>query len=406
MSIRILLGVAVLLSGGIVAVNAQTNEAGSRDKEQDAPKASQSTTSRDTEATKENRRDEEDETDRSAGSADHQTPSTFAPSDHERSDARSDRDASDRDNDRQSYDRSRRERGDSRREYSERARRSDRDRSEDSDRADDRSRDRNEEADRSHDEDRRADERGSSDDRRSWSNRRDEQRSEGQLGISFGKSRDGLVIARINPRSLAADSDLREGDQILSIDGRRVTSPAQFRGFAIVRSGRVPIVIWRDGERRTVYWSGDERYGSRTKERERTYRDEGDQEDAFLGVVFDARYDDAAVIQQVYPNSPAQRAGVRPGDTILSINGNSVSSPDDVTDVVADMQPGDQVELQISHAPPRTLEVRLGTRQQRGYTAYRGESWETDNRQQYEEQTDRRPFDRDREGLFRRTTRD
>src|SRR5207249_362804 len=53
---------------------------------------------------------------------------------------------------------------------------------------------------------------------------------------------------------------------------------------------------------------------------------------AFLGVVFDSRFPDAAVVSRVYANSPAEDAGLQPGDTITRINGQRIHSSQDVTE--------------------------------------------------------------------------
>jgi len=47
----------------------------------------------------------------------------------------------------------------------------------------------------------------------------------------------------------------------------------------------------------------------------------------------------------VYPNGPAARAGLRPGDQIKSINGTKVSSPKEVSNAIGRLQSGATVEM-------------------------------------------------------------
>ena len=394
MSVRILLALAVLTGGLIAAVNAQTTESGSTSEERDSASASDNSSSKNQGGETSKRSEESDE----ESSTGEKTRSTFTPS------TRSER--SGRDSNR-IYSRARGDRSsDDSRESGDRARWRDRDRSSDSGRSDSRSRRDREDEVSDNDRD---DHHSSADSRRRFSadrgDRRESRRSsEEDHGLSLSTSRDGLIVSRIREHGPAALAGLREGDEIISVDGRRIDSAAQFaRSFVENMRQRVPIAIRRDGERITLYWANDEQYGrssgkeSRDDDSSYASHDEDENEGGFLGVVFDSRYEDAAVVRQVYPNSPAQRAGVRAGDTILSLNGEKVSSPDEVTEAVSEMQPGARVELQVSHAPPRTLEVRLGARREPGFAAYRGGDAERER--------DRRSGEADEDGLWDRFRR-
>ena len=75
---------------------------------------------------------------------------------------------------------------------------------------------------------------------------------------------------------------------------------------------------------------------------------------AYLGLTLDPRFRNEAIAQVVAPGSPAEQAGLQPGDTVEAINGRRVSSYDDVLNFIDAMQPGDRVEIDYS----RRIRVR------------------------------------------------
>ena len=70
---------------------------------------------------------------------------------------------------------------------------------------------------------------------------------------------------------------------------------------------------------------------------------------ALLGVMIDPRraLSDQVVIGRVLPDSPAQKAGLRPGDRIVKLNGAPLVSWKDLTDHISQFRPGDKVALEI-----------------------------------------------------------
>lgn len=72
---------------------------------------------------------------------------------------------------------------------------------------------------------------------------------------------------------------------------------------------------------------------------------------------------DGAVVQDVVPGGPADRAGLRRGDVVKRIDGRSVQEPGDVAAGISDRAPGDEVSIDIERGG-RSMTVRatLGTR--------------------------------------------
>jgi S1-C subfamily serine protease len=84
---------------------------------------------------------------------------------------------------------------------------------------------------------------------------------------------------------------------------------------------------------------------------------------AWLGVsTSDAAPRDGAVVQQV-TGAPAQKAGIRPGDLILTLDGRTIKTASDLSEAVIARKPGDTVKVEVQRNGRReTLTVTLGTR--------------------------------------------
>ena len=70
---------------------------------------------------------------------------------------------------------------------------------------------------------------------------------------------------------------------------------------------------------------------------------------------------EGALVSSVERNGPAAKAGLEPGDVILSLNGTEVSSSTDLPPRVAELEPGTRVKLGVwRDHHQRDVEVRLG----------------------------------------------
>jgi serine protease Do len=70
-----------------------------------------------------------------------------------------------------------------------------------------------------------------------------------------------------------------------------------------------------------------------------------------------------AIVAEVVPGGPAEKAGVQPGDVVLSVNGKAVSSSSEMTREVAKTLAGNTMTLNIlREGKPKTIEVKAGVR--------------------------------------------
>ena len=70
-------------------------------------------------------------------------------------------------------------------------------------------------------------------------------------------------------------------------------------------------------------------------------------------------------VTRVAPQSPAAQAGIKPGDTILEVNGNSVQSPQQLVSQVRETEPGQTAEFAVLRGGREVaVQVRVSTREQ------------------------------------------
>ncbi|MFZ0664392.1 MAG: trypsin-like peptidase domain-containing protein [Acidimicrobiales bacterium] len=87
---------------------------------------------------------------------------------------------------------------------------------------------------------------------------------------------------------------------------------------------------------------------------------------AFLGVEVESSSSSGttgALIAELLPNGPAEQAGLLEGDTITSLGGTSVTSPEGLTNVILTKKPGDTVQVQYfdSSGNQHTTTLKLGS---------------------------------------------
>ena len=111
------------------------------------------------------------------------------------------------------------------------------------------------------------------------------------------------VINVVEPGSPADRAGIKPGDQIVSLDGKNSPDWQDVSNTVLTSPGRaLPIVIDRNGKKLDF-----------TITPERKGREEAGDVGMFPVI--------RTIVQDVQPNSPASRAGVKPGDEIIRVNG-------------------------------------------------------------------------------------
>ena len=69
----------------------------------------------------------------------------------------------------------------------------------------------------------------------------------------------------------------------------------------------------------------------------------------------------AALVTEITEDSPAERAGLKPGDLILAVDGEQIQRDADLRETLSAYQPGDRIELTVRRGDrERDIQVSLG----------------------------------------------
>ncbi len=195
----------------------------------------------------------------------------------------------------------------------------------------------------------------------------------------------GVLLEHVVPDSPAAKGGLKDNDVVTEINGQRVEGEAQFRRMIReIPAGRsAQFTVWRDGRAQTVSvtlgksedhsnmwfktaprafsfqlpnievpevapmpemdWGG---YGVLAGSRPRLGIDAEDLSGQF-GAYFGAPDGEGVLVREVNSGSPAEKAGVKSGDVITSLNGERVRSLGDLREKLAGKREEKTVKLGV-----------------------------------------------------------
>lgn len=155
-----------------------------------------------------------------------------------------------------------------------------------------------------------------------------------QLAESFGLAKpSGALVSKVEADAPAAKAGLREGDVIIEFNGKPVTDSAD---LPVLVAGTAPgtkveMKVWRDRAEKAITITVGELPGEKT-----TIAKADAQPPGKLGVAVrplneqEAKQIGAAGMLIEQAGGAAAKAGLRPGDVIVSINGKPVTSIDDL----------------------------------------------------------------------------
>src|ERR1700730_7510087 len=198
---------------------------------------------------------------------------------------------------------------------------------------------------------------------------RDGKVSHGHIGIGiadvtpenakfFDNSTTGGVVTQVEPDSPGAKAGLQIGDVITEIDGQKVSDAGELQVLVGQRKPgtKIMLKVLRDGQGMTIPVTLEE-LGNRTAEgSDRSGNGEGKMHWGIgLGNLTPELRDQlqapreihGAVIEQVQPASPADNAGLQPGDIILEVNRHKVQTASDVQQALSKVTKGEDALLLV-----------------------------------------------------------
>jgi membrane-associated protease RseP (regulator of RpoE activity) len=190
------------------------------------------------------------------------------------------------------------------------------------------------------------------------------------LGLTLSESDGKLLVVRVREDSAMARAGFKAGDQIETVNGKIVHTPEEFQqALGTLTVGQeVPFVIVRDEQSDTLKWtpqadeltsndreSADSELPAQEEPSEIDFiaaaqLSRGKRGQAFLGVRVDPGMTNQVIVQAVMTGSPAQKAGLRPGDRIYALSGVTLEAPKDLGELIAHNAPGSAVYLYIGRA--------------------------------------------------------
>jgi len=141
----------------------------------------------------------------------------------------------------------------------------------------------------------------------------------GDLGLWFRRMTDGLAVSDVSKSGAISQSGLKEGDEILSVNGHTVSSERQFVDdlFANPDSNKpAQVVVKRNGQEQML-WIQTKPFIEEHLNSDDRLRD--------FGLIVDENNPNHVKVHAVIPQSPAFYAGVKGGDVITGFGGQRIA---------------------------------------------------------------------------------
>ncbi|MEM9553368.1 MAG: Do family serine endopeptidase [Acidobacteriota bacterium] len=187
------------------------------------------------------------------------------------------------------------------------------------------------------------------------------------MAQAFGRdTTDGALVTQVLAESPAEDAGLKHGDIIVQVDDKAVRTNRDLIDYVAAQppGASVEVRVYRNGDMVTRTVTLGERPGGEAPEIEADPEVESEIE--WLGIQFQQLDDrvrstheipesvDGVWVTLVEPTSPLYDQGVRPGDIISEVNGQSVGSSEDLETLLSEVESGGFLRFYISRFNPRT----------------------------------------------------
>lgn len=188
----------------------------------------------------------------------------------------------------------------------------------------------------------------------------------GDLGLWLRRAANGLMVSDIANSGAISQSGLKEGDEIVSVNGQPVNSERDFVDelFANHESNKpVQVVVNRKGQRQTLTIQPQQFVDEHVSRDDRLHD---------YGLILDESNPNRVKVQAVVPRSPAFYAGVRSGDEITAVRGQRITALADLLKQLANLGNSGTAAVEVNrNNQARQLDIeipdeRIATEQQPG----------------------------------------
>jgi serine protease Do len=173
----------------------------------------------------------------------------------------------------------------------------------------------------------------------------------------------GALISEVLSDTPAAEAGLRPGDVVLSIQGKDVRDDGELREAvaALAPGTEADLTLLRDGEQKSITVQLGERPGRDVLARRETRAPRGSESfglrlgDVPRNLARELELSGGAVVREVLPDSPAARAGLMPGDVILSVDEHEIDGSDDAVEQLREAGSGARLLVRSRDGSSRWL---------------------------------------------------
>lgn len=193
------------------------------------------------------------------------------------------------------------------------------------------------------------------------------------------KENDGALLAGIQSDSPAAEAGLQPGDVIQAVNGTKIANPKELAlNVASIRPGQdAHLTVLHDGKTKDV----SVKVGTLPNEQSASNENPTSEHRAQIGLALAPLSPDmrnqldvpdgtkGAVVQGVQPGSPAELAGLQPGDVIVGVGSHSVASPAEAAKAMRTAMNGTDHALAlriIRNGQPAFVGVTMGAQDDQG----------------------------------------
>lgn len=188
--------------------------------------------------------------------------------------------------------------------------------------------------------------------------------------LQDGESDNGVLVAGVEEGSPAAQAGIQRGDILVRLDGQELTSAKDLLAGLTGKqpNDSIELAALHGDERRTFTVTLGERNGRAYLGVQPCWHDE-------VGALIQLDVQPGALLGEVTAGGPADQAGLKEGDVILSVNGRQPGTDADLGEIIRSYQPGDTVTLEVRRSGETetvSIEVTLGENPAEAGAAYLG----------------------------------